>query len=161
MSFLTCAEVIYLRSTHTALTSVHLESTPNATIANLYPACLPVLRHLSLPADTLRWIRNNTVLLGTISSNVSVNESSSARVIDWPTVMTYGKGNLRVPVQARMRFPEEITAFFRLIFGWCGLAGLVVHVLAVEIWIWWTKSEAERLKKVGEMRKRAELRKGE
>lgn len=60
-----------------------------------------------------------------------------------------------MPVMLRMRYPEEETAFYNFIFGGCGLLGLVVNVVAIESWLRWTRDEGERLRKVGEVRRKA------
>jgi len=53
------------------------------------------------------------------------------------------------------RYPEQATALYNRIFGWCGLAGFVVNVVAVEMYIHFTKDETERLKKVSAAKRKA------
>lgn len=53
------------------------------------------------------------------------------------------------------RHPEQATVLYNMIFGACGLTGLLLNAVAVEIYIRMTGDETERLKKVGAMRRKA------
>lgn len=49
--------------------------------------------------------------------------------------------------------PEEIFSMLSLVYGVSALLGLMVHVIGVEIYLEWSKSEDKRLKKIGERKK--------
>ena len=51
--------------------------------------------------------------------------------------------------------PEEMAAFFQLIFGLAGFLGFVVNTFLVESYLNWTRDEDERLKKVSAVRRKA------
>ena len=44
--------------------------------------------------------------------------------------------------------PEEIFSMLSLVYGVCAFLGLIVHVLGVEVYLEWSRTENERLKKV-------------
>lgn len=60
-----------------------------------------------------------------------------------------------VVVNAAMAFPEEKAALLNMIFGVSEWTALLIHALAVEIYLNTTRDEGERLKKVSLMRRRA------
>ena len=158
---LTCAEITYLRSTNTAMTSSSLASPIDLAIDQLYPSCAPTLDSLQLPHDTIRWVQPGYQYGGDVKKRPSYLQAARRNTTDiiyWKDILERGMGDESVRLEARMRYPEEQYAFIRLIFGWCGLACLLFHIPGVEVWLWWTRDETERLRKMGDLRRRAGAR---
>jgi hypothetical protein len=92
----------------------------------------------------------------------SVNNSTSVASLyeRYPACHGYNKssmGDVHVIVNARLgrAYPEERVALLDLVFGVSGWAALVLHFAVTEIYLNYTKDEADRLKKVSTMRRKA------
>lgn len=151
MSSLTCVEIAYLRQTENALTSNLLSNSPGATIIKMYPACQPVLEYLELPLNTVQWFHASNSFTEHMVPSANITQLSH---VSWKSVLKDGYGGIRAPVHAHMHYPEEEAAFFRLIFGGCGLIALLFHVPTIECWIKRTRNDDMRLKKLGEHKRK-------
>jgi hypothetical protein len=75
----------------------------------------------------------------------------------YPACQGYGE-DIDVVVTASLAHwdvkPEERWAMMKLVFGVSGWVALVGHVLLVEVFLNWTRGEGERLRRVGDGRRR-------
>lgn len=62
---------------------------------------------------------------------------------------------VKVRINLKEGHPEELTALYPLLFGFCGALAIVINILTVETYIYLTKDETERLKRVSTGRRRA------